>query len=58
MGGVSQETMLSGTPREIKREASNAQASTCLRHHLLAPGCSIDPATPEANLRALVKAAR
>ena len=28
------------------------------RRFLLAPGCSVDPKTPEANLRALVEAAR
>jgi uroporphyrinogen decarboxylase len=57
MGGVSHETMLSGTPREVTRELERAGAATCGYSHLFAPGCSIDPATPEANLQALIKVA-
>lgn len=59
MGGVSQEeTMASGPPQGVSREAHAAIDETQGLRFFLAPGCSIDPATPEANLRALVKAAR
>src|SRR3989442_1339682 len=59
MGGVSQEeTMTSGPPQGVSREAHAAIGETKGLRFFLAPGCSIDPMTPEANLRALVKAAR
>jgi uroporphyrinogen decarboxylase len=59
MGGVSQEdTLTSGPPRGVTQEARAAIEETKGLRFLLAPGCSIDPKTPEANLRALVKAAR
>src|SRR3989442_176274 len=59
MGGVSQEeTLTSGPPQGVSREARGAIEETHGQRFFLAPGCSIDPATPEANLRALVKAAR
>src|SRR6266508_4298335 len=59
MGGVSQEaTLTSGTPDDVFREAREAIEQTSGRRFLLGPGCSADPSTPEANLRALVKAAR
>jgi len=59
MGGVSQEeTMTSGPPQGVSREAHAAIDETKGLRFFLAPGCSIDPMTPEANLRALVKAAR
>jgi uroporphyrinogen decarboxylase len=59
MGGVSHEAaMTSGPPDEIAREARWAIETTGARGFLLSPGCSVDPATPEANLLALVQAAR
>ncbi|HEU4758860.1 MAG TPA: uroporphyrinogen decarboxylase family protein [Dehalococcoidia bacterium] len=59
MGGVShQSTMASGSPEDVAAEGRRAVAETGGRRFLLAPGCSIDPGTPEANLRALVEAAR
>jgi uroporphyrinogen decarboxylase len=59
MGGVSQEeTMTSGPSQGVSREAHAAIEETNGQRFFLAPGCSIDPTTPEANLRALVKAAR
>jgi uroporphyrinogen decarboxylase len=59
MGGVSQEeTLTSGPPQGVSREAREAISETNGLRFLLAPGCSIDPKTPAANLRALVKAAR
>jgi len=59
MGGVSHEsTILSGTPEAVSAEAAAAIEQTGERRFLLAPGCSVDPQTPEANLRALREAAQ
>ena len=59
MGGVSHEAgMTSGTPEDFAREARDAIAQTRGIRFLLAPGCSADPQTPEANLLALIQAAR
>ncbi len=57
MGGVGQTTVFSGTADDVSREASAAIAETGGRRFMLAPGCSIDPLTPDVNLRALVGAA-
>jgi uroporphyrinogen-III decarboxylase len=59
MGGVAHEAaMTSGPSERIAEEARRAIEATNGKGFLLAPGCSIDPETPEANLRALVEAAR
>ncbi len=59
MGGVSHEsTMASGEPPQVMQEARAAMGETEGRRFLLAPGCSIAPTVPEANIRALVEAAR
>jgi uroporphyrinogen decarboxylase len=59
MGGVSHEAgMTSGTPEDVAREARDAISQTGGRRFFLAPGCSADPQTPEANLLALIQAAR
>ena len=59
MGGVSHEAaMTSGPADAIAQEARRAIEQTGGERFLLAPGCSIDPQTPDANLRALVEAAR
>jgi uroporphyrinogen decarboxylase len=59
MGGVSHEsTMAAGQPQQVMREARAAIGEAGGRRFLLAPGCSIAPAVPEANIRALVEAAR
>jgi len=59
MGGVSEKTTLvSGTPEQVAAEVERALAETEGRRVLLAPGCSIPPATPAANLRAAAEAAR
>jgi uroporphyrinogen decarboxylase len=58
-GGVTHDsTILSGTAEDVAAEARSAMAETGGRRFLLAPGCSIVPQTPEANLRAMVQAAR
>jgi len=62
MGGVSHDsTILSPSaegPEDVAAEALAAIATTGGRRFLLAPGCSIAPTTPEANLRAMIAAAR
>ncbi len=59
MGGVSHETTIAtGSPAGVVKEAHRAIIESGRRRFLLAPGCSIDPTTPETNLRALVQAAR
>ena len=59
MGGVSHERTMAGSdPEAVTSEARAAISVTNGRRFLLAPGCSIEPTTPEANLRALVEAAR
>ena len=59
MGGVSHETTIaSGSPADVVKEAERAIIDTGAKRFLLAPGCSIEPTTPETNLRALVQAAR
>ena len=59
MGGVSHDsTILSGRPEDVAAEARAAIEVTGGRRFLLVPGCSIAPQTPEANLRAMIAAAR
>jgi uroporphyrinogen decarboxylase len=58
MGGLNERaTLLSGSPADVQGEAQKALADTAGRRFLLAPGCSISPQTPEANLRAAVEVA-
>ena len=59
MGGVTHDsTILSSRPEDVAAEARSAIEATLGRRFLLAPGCSIAPTTPEANLRAMIAAAR
>jgi uroporphyrinogen decarboxylase len=59
MGGVSEKTTLpEGTPEQVAAEVSRAVAGTGGRRVLIAPGCSIPPRTPRANLEAAAAAAR
>ncbi|MBI2303723.1 MAG: hypothetical protein HYU86_03120 [Chloroflexi bacterium] len=53
MGGVSEKTTLAeGGPESVAAEVYAALEATGGRRFLLAPGCSISPKTPEANLMA------
>ena len=53
MGGVSEKTTLpDGTPEAVAEEVRRALAETGGRRVLIAPGCSIPPRTPAANLEA------
>ena len=59
MGGVGEKTTLpEGTPEQVAAEVSQACAQTGGRRVLIAPGCSIPPRTPRANLEAAAFAAR
>lgn len=54
VGGVPPvEVLLNGTPEQVTASARECLAAGV---HVLAPGCGIPPATPEANLRAMVRA--
>jgi uroporphyrinogen decarboxylase len=58
MGGVSEKTTLvDGTPEQVAAEVRAAIATTGGERVLVAPGCSIPPRTPAANLAA-ARAAR
>jgi uroporphyrinogen decarboxylase len=59
MGGISEKTtLLNGSPQQVADEAHAALELTVGRRFLLAPGCSIPPAAPKANLEAVARAAR
>lgn len=59
MGGVAEDsTLVRGTPADVTRAAEAALVATGGRRTLLAAGCSVDPATPPENLRALADTAR
>ena len=59
MGGVSEKTTLpDGTPEQVDDEVRRAIKETGGRRVLIAPGCSIPPSTPAANLEAAMAADR
>ncbi|HEY8489508.1 MAG TPA: uroporphyrinogen decarboxylase family protein [Dehalococcoidia bacterium] len=59
MGGLDERrTLPEGSPEEVAEQVRRAIRETGGRGVLVAPGCSIPPQTPEANLRAAVQAAR
>jgi uroporphyrinogen decarboxylase len=59
MGGIDRNgALVRGTPATVEAQAREAIASTAGRGLLLAPGCSVPPEAPEANLRAFMQAAR
>ena len=53
MGGVAVTTVAEGTPDTVRAAVRQALSETGGRRFLLAPGCSIPPDTPEANLLAV-----
>ena len=58
MGGLEQRRVLVGGPSvTIERQVRAAVSSTGGRSLLIAPGCSVPPRAPEANLRLMMKAA-
>lgn len=57
MGGVEQRRVLTGGPSvTIERQVRAAISSTGGRRLLVAPGCSVPPRAPSANLRLMMKA--
>ena len=59
MGGVNEKTTLpDGTPQQVVEEVRRAIEQTGSRRVLVAPGCSIPPRTPTANLEAAAAVAR
>ena len=57
MGGVDERhALLQGSPGDVRSQVAEALDQTSGRGFLLAPGCSISPETPPANLRAAVEA--
>ena len=59
MGGISEKTtLLKGSAQQVADEAHAALELTGGQRFLLAPGCSIPPATPKANLEAVVQVVR
>jgi uroporphyrinogen decarboxylase len=59
MGGVSHDrTMVNPAPADVAIEAERAIVETGGKRFLLAPGCSVEPTTPEVNLRALAQSVR
>ena len=59
MGGVTHgDSMTSGSPAIIAKQAERAIIVTAGRRFLLAPGCSIEPTTQEVNLRTLAQGPR
>jgi uroporphyrinogen decarboxylase len=59
MGGIDERhTLLEGPPGSVSSRALDAVEQTGGRRFLLAPGCSISPQTPAANIHAAVQAVR
>ncbi len=58
MGGVDHEgTLVRGTPEAVGEEVRAAIAGTGGAGLILAPGCSVPPEAPAANLRAFAASA-
>ena len=59
MGGVTHgDAMTSGSPAIIAKQAERAIIETAGKRFLLSPGCSIEPTSPEVNLRTLAQGPR
>ncbi len=58
MGGIDHRGMLAASAEEVLGQGRAAVAETSGEGLLLAPGCSVPPETPEANLRAVTESAR
>jgi uroporphyrinogen decarboxylase len=53
MGGISLQTLKSGSPAQVREEVARARELTNGRHLLLAPDCSVPPETSAKNLEAV-----
>jgi uroporphyrinogen decarboxylase len=59
MGGMDHvSTLVRGTPEEVAAQAREAASSTGGAGVIVAPGCSVPPAAPEENVRAIGDAVR
>jgi uroporphyrinogen decarboxylase len=58
MGGMDEKTLADVSPEQVADAVRAAIDSTGGRRVLVAPGCSIPPRTPQANLRAALEADR
>jgi uroporphyrinogen decarboxylase len=58
MAGLDRNLLAAGSPEEIAQQVRDARQQTGDRGLILAPACVILPETPEANLKAVVEAAR
>jgi uroporphyrinogen decarboxylase len=57
MGGVDERhELLRGSPEDVRMQVVQALSQTKGRRFLLAPGCSIEPNSPPANIRAALAA--
>lgn len=56
VGGLSRETLVRGTPEEVKSEVAEAIAHTGGRRLIIGAGCVVPIIAPEVNLRAARKA--
>ena len=55
-GGLNEQAIVTSSPETVAAEARDAIAQTGGRYLIVAPGCVIPVATPEANVRAAVDA--
>ena len=53
MGGVSEQTLKSGTPTQVQDEVEKALSLTAKRHVFIAPGCAVPSDTPARNVEAV-----
>lgn len=58
VGGINEKAIAGMTPEAVAADVSDARESTAGRRLMVAPGCVIPVATPAANLRAAVEAAK
>jgi uroporphyrinogen decarboxylase len=56
MGGISQQTLLTGSPGQVQEEVGRAIEQTDGRHFILSAGCAISPQTPAKNLETVREA--
>ena len=58
VGGINEKTIVTMSAREAAEQGRDAVDTLSGRHVMVAPGCVIPVATPEANIRAVVEAVR
>jgi uroporphyrinogen decarboxylase len=58
MAGLDRKLLATGSPREVAEQVREAWRQTGGQRLILAPACVIPPQTPEANLQAVIQAAR